>query len=69
MDEALSRPFQDAVVAAVNSASKQPLVDLDALQRADRGDPADDEQDEDGDEEEQPQEETGEEDTEMVAGT
>ncbi len=28
MDEALSRPFQDAVVAAVNSASKQPLVDL-----------------------------------------
>ena len=45
VDEAISRPFQDAVVAAVNSSSKQPLVDLDAMQHAGQGSTADDERD------------------------
>ena len=28
MDEALGRPFQDAIVAAVNSFYKQPIVEV-----------------------------------------
>ena len=42
MDEALGKPFQDAVVTAVNSFYKQPLVEVEQ-----REEEADDEQQED----------------------
>ena len=41
MDEALGRPFQDAIVTAVNSFYKQPLVEVE--QRV-----AEDQEEEDG---------------------
>ncbi len=47
MDEALGRPFQDAIVTAVNSFYKQPLVEVEQ-----REEEADDEQQGDEDMEE-----------------
>lgn len=44
MDEALGRPFQDAIVAAVNSFYKQPIVEV-GQREADEAD--DDQQEED----------------------
>ena len=43
MDEALGRPFQEAIVAAVNSFYKQPIVEVEQRE----ADDADDDQQED----------------------
>ena len=51
VDEALGRPFQDNIVAAVNSFFKQPLVDLHAMQQA--GDEAAEQEEHGMDEEEE----------------